>query len=180
LNEDEEALLMQEEEQPATFKRAGEYTKAEIDAMAPGKTKDDITAARIDADKRYLRRDVKVTEEYKQQLELRIKELVEWGVEIGDKGKMKRTEAGIIVPGVNDDLFSGEEEVRVAKEVKAPEQVFGGIKTELAEILAPELQGKTVIARESDIIDHREHAGSASEADVQETDFPKNDATIED
>lgn len=107
LNEDEEALLM-EEEQPATFKRAGEYTKAEIDAMAPGKTKDDITAARIDADKRYLRRDVKVTEEYKQQLELRIKELVEWGVEIGDKGKMKLTEAGIIVPGVNDDSLNGE------------------------------------------------------------------------
>ena len=177
LNEDEEALLV-EEEQPATFKRAGEYTKAEIDAMAPGKTKDDITAARIDADKRYLRRDVKVTEEYKQQLELRIKELVEWGVEIGDKGKMKLTEAGIIVPGVNDDLFSGEE--GVAKEVKTSEQVFGGIKTELAEILAPELQGKAVIARESDIIDHGEHAGSASVADVQETDFPKNDATIED
>ena len=108
LNEDEEALLMQEEEQPATFKRAGEYTKAEIDAMAPGKTKDDITAARIDADKRYLRRDVKVTDEYKQQLELRIKELVEWGVEIGDKGKMKLTEAGIIVPGVNDDVVEEE------------------------------------------------------------------------
>lgn len=131
LNEDEEALLMQEEEQPATFKRAGEYTKAEIDAMAPGKTKDDITAARIDADKRYLRRDVKVTDEYKQQLELRIKELVEWGVEIGDKGKMKLTEAGIIVPGVNDDLFGSE--VNVAKEEKAPEQVFGSIKTELNE-----------------------------------------------
>lgn len=131
LNEDEQALLIQEEEQPATFKRAGEYTKAEIDAMAPGKTKDDITAARIDADKRYLRRDVKVTDEYKQQLELRIKELVEWGVEIGDKGKMKLTEAGIIVPGVNDDLFGAE--VKVEKEEKAPEQVFGGIKTELNE-----------------------------------------------
>jgi hypothetical protein len=99
---------MQEEEQPATFKRAGEYTKAEIDAMAPGKMKDDITAARIDADKRYLRRDVKVTDEYKQQLELRIKELVEWGVEIGDRGKMKLTEAGIIVPGVNDDMVEEE------------------------------------------------------------------------
>lgn len=131
LNEDEEALLMQEEEQPATFKRAGEYTKAEIDAMAPGKTKDDITAARIDADKRYLRRDVKVTDEYKQQLELRIKELVEWGVEIGDKGKMKLTEAGIIVPGVNDDLVEEEavskEEVRVVSK----EELDG--KTELSE-----------------------------------------------
>lgn len=160
LNEDEEALLM-EEEQPATFKRAGEYTKAEIDAMAPGKTKDDITAARIDADKRYLRRDVKVTEEYKQQLELRIKELVEWGVEIGDKGKMKLTEAGIIVPGVNDDLFGGEvniakEEVRVATE--------------------DELDGKTVNVVEGDLFSQKD----ASVADVQETDFPKSEPTVED
>ena len=113
LNEDEEALLM-EEEQPAAFKRAGEYTKAEIDAMAPGKMKEDLTAARIDADKRYLRRDRPVTDEYKQQLELRIKELMEWGVEIGDKGKQKLTEAGIIVPGVNDDMVE-EEAVSVEK-----------------------------------------------------------------
>ena len=108
LNEDEQALLVEEEEQPqGSFKRAGEYTKAEIDAMPAGKTKDDITAARIDADKRYLRRDVKVTDEYKKQLELRVNELVEWGVEIGDKGKQKLTEAGVIVQGVND--FENEE-----------------------------------------------------------------------
>lgn len=113
LNEDEESLLV-EEEQPAAFKRAGEYTKAEIDAMAPGKTKDDITAARIDADKRYLRRDRPITDEYKQQLEIRIKELMEWGVEIGDKGKQKLTEAGIIIPGVNDDMME-EEVVSVEK-----------------------------------------------------------------
>ena len=117
LSEDEEALLM-EEEQPTAFKRAGEYTKAEIDAMTPGKMKEDLTAARIDADKRYLRRDRPVTDEYKQQLELRIKELMEWGVEIGDKGKQKLTEAGIIVPGVNDDLVGEEAAVSVAEEPK--------------------------------------------------------------
>jgi hypothetical protein len=117
LSEDEEVLLM-EEEQPTVFKRAGEYTKAEIDAMAPGKMKDDITAARIEADKRYLRRDIKVTDEYKQQLELRIKELMEWGVEIGDKGKQKLTEAGIIVPGVNDDMVEEEADDSVAEEPK--------------------------------------------------------------
>lgn len=150
LNEDEEALLMQEEEQPATFKRAGEYTKAEIDAMAPGKTKDDITAARIDADKRYLRRDVKVTDEYKQQLELRIKELVEWGVEIGDKGKMKLTEAGIIVPGVNDDLVE-EEAVSVGK--------------------VSEDDADSVVKMKEETV---------KGVDVQETDFPKKgDAEVD-
>ena len=160
LNEDEEALLMQEEEQPATFKRAGEYTKAEIDAMAPGKTKDDITAARIDADKRYLRRDVKVTDEYKQQLELRIKELVEWGVEIGEKGKMKLTEAGIIVSGVNDDVV--EEEVVSKEEVRV--------------VSKEELDGKTVKVVEGDLFAQKD----ASEADVQEANFPNNEVTSED
>lgn len=110
LDENEQALLAEEEEQPVMYKRAGEYTKAEIDAIAPGRMKDDLTSARIDADKRYLRRDRPVTEEYKQQLELRVNELLEWGVEIGEKGKQKLTEAGIVVPGVNDDDFQQEEE----------------------------------------------------------------------
>ena len=160
LNEDDEALLMQEEEQPATFKRAGEYTKAEIDAMAPGKTKDDITAARIDADKRYLRRDVKVTDEYKQQLELRIKELVEWGVEIGDKGKMKLIEAGIIVPGVNDDLVE-EEAVSVGK--------VSDNNADSVEKMKKELEGKTVKTVEGGLFAQ----DAAVDADVQEANFPK-------
>ena len=167
LNEDEEALLMQEEEQPATFKRAGEYTKAEIDAMAPGKTKDDITAARIDADKRYLRRDVKVTEEYKQQLELRIKELVEWGVEIGDKGKMKLTEAGIIVPGVNDDLVE-EEAVSVGK--VSDDNADSVVKMkEVLTVNAVKVVGGGLFAQDA-----------AVDADVQETNFPNNEVTSED
>jgi hypothetical protein len=37
----------------------------------------------------------------------------------------------VIIEGVNDDLFGAE--VNVAKEEKAPEKVFGGIKTELNE-----------------------------------------------
>lgn len=167
LNEDEEALLMQEEEQPATFKRAGEYTKAEIDAMAPGKTKDDITAARIDADKRYLRRDVKVTDEYKQQLELRIKELVEWGVEIGDKGKMKLTEAGIIVPGVNDD-FVEEEAVSVEKVSDDNAGSVGKMKEEL--------ESKTVKTVEGGLFAQ----DATLDADVQEADFPKTESVSED
>lgn len=167
LNEDEEALLMQEEEQPATFKRAGEYTKAEIDAMTPGKTKDDITAARIDADKRYLRRDVKVTDEYKQQLELRIKELVEWGVEIGDKGKMKLTEAGIIVPGVNDDLVE-EEAVSVGK--------VSDDNADSVEKMKEELESKAVKTVEGGLFAQ----DAAVDADVQEANFPKTESVSED
>lgn len=120
LSEEEQALLS-EEEQPAIFKRAGEYTKSEIDAMSAGKMKDDLTAARIEADKRYLRRDVKVTDEYRKQLEIRANELVEWGVEIGDKGRQKLTEAGVVVVGVNDgDRF---EEAVVSEEAVRVEEV---------------------------------------------------------
>ena len=143
LNEDEQALLVEEEEQPqGSFKRAGEYTKAEIDAMPAGKTKDDITAARIDADKRYLRRDVKVTDEYKKQLELRTRELVEWGVEIGDKGKQKLTEAGIIVEGVNDDAV---EIVAVATK--------------------EELEGKTIKVVEGDLFESKEEPKEEKETE---------------
>ena len=127
--------------------------------MAPGKMKDDITAARIDADKRYLRRDVKVTDEYKQQLELRIKELVEWGVEIGDKGKTKLTEAGIIIPGVNDDMVEegtvSKEEVRIATK--------------------EELEGKTVKVVEGGLFAQ----DAAVDADIQEVNFPKNSTATE-
>jgi hypothetical protein len=178
LNEDEEALLMQDEEQPQMFKRAGEYTKEEIDAMPAGKMKEDCIAARKEADKKYIRREPKnITDDYKQQLELRVKELQGWGEEITEKMIVMLGNAGVIIEGVNDDLFGAE--VNVAKEVKAPEQVFGRIKTELAEILSPELQGNAVVARESDIIEHGEQVSSVSVADVPEADFPKNDATAE-
>lgn len=107
LNEDEQALLVEEEEQPQMFKRAGEYTKEEIDAMPAGKMKEDCIAARIDTDKRYLRRGSKnITDEYKQQLVLRVKELMDWGVEIGEKGIQTLKEAGVSIPGLTDDESS--------------------------------------------------------------------------
>ena len=95
LNEDEQALLM-EEEQPQMFKRAGEYTKEEIDAMPAGNMKDECTAARQEADKKYLRRGSKnITEEYKAQLILRGKELLAWGLELSEKAILNLEEAGI-------------------------------------------------------------------------------------
>jgi hypothetical protein len=132
LNEDEQALLMEEEEQPQMFKRAGEYTKEEIDAMPSGKMKEDCIAARKEADKKYIRREPKnITDDYKQQLELRVKELLGWGEEITEKMLQQLGNAGVVIEGVNDDLSGAE--VKVEKEEKAPEKAFGGIKTELNE-----------------------------------------------
>lgn len=110
---EEEALLAPADE-PTTMKRAGEYTKEEIDKMPEGRMKDECTAARIDADKRYLRRgSSNITEEYKAQLTLRVKELLEWGIEIAEKPRQTLTEAGVIIEGVND--FGNEELSSVGK-----------------------------------------------------------------
>ena len=92
----EEADLLAPAEEPVLFKRAGEYTKEEIDAMPEGKMKDDCIAARQEADKKYLRRGSKnITEEYKQQLAIRAKELLDWGNEMSEKALQNLAEAGI-------------------------------------------------------------------------------------
>jgi hypothetical protein len=105
LNEDEEALLAQEEEQPQIFKRAGEYTKEEIDAMPAGKMKEDCIAARKEADKKYVRREPKnITDDYKAQLELRVNELLAWGEEITEKMLQQLSNAGVVIEGVSDDI----------------------------------------------------------------------------
>ena len=99
----EEADLLAPAEEPVLFKRAGEYTKEEIDAMPEGQKKDECIAARQEADKKYLRRAPKnITEEYKEQLSLRVKELLDWGLEISETARLRMDEAGVIVEGVND------------------------------------------------------------------------------
>ena len=99
----EEADLLAPTEEPVLFKRAGEYTKEEIDAMPEGQKKDECIAARQEADKKYLRRAPKnITEEYKEQLSLRVKELLDWGLEISETARLRMDEAGVVVPGVND------------------------------------------------------------------------------
>ena len=47
-----------------------------------------------------------ITDEYKQQLVLRVKELMGWGVEIGEKGIQTLKEAGVSIPGLTDDESS--------------------------------------------------------------------------
>ena len=102
LDSDEEALLAPAEE-PVVMKRPGEYTKEEIDAMPEGRVKDECLAARQEADKKYLRRGSKnITEEYKQQLLLRAKELLDWGLELSEKALLNLNEADVIIEGVND------------------------------------------------------------------------------
>lgn len=118
----EEEELLAPAEDPQMFKRAGEYTKAEIDAMPEGRMKDECLAARQEADKKYLRRGSKnFTDEYKQQLALRVKELQDWDIDITDKIKETLNAAGVVIEGVNDDVVPVEEAKEIT-EVKSSER----------------------------------------------------------
>ena len=82
--------------------------------MPEGRKKDECLAARQEADKKYLRRGSKnITDEYKQQLTIRAKELLDWGLEISEKARQTLNEAGVVVEGVND---IENEELRIENE----------------------------------------------------------------
>lgn len=130
LTSEEESLLAPAEE-PTMFKRAGEYTKAEIDAMPEGRQKDECLAARQEADKKYLRRGSKnITDEYKQQLTLRASELMEWGIEISETQKKILNEAGVIIEGVNDVVVPTPVVTVAVKEVAAAKETSETKETE--------------------------------------------------
>lgn len=86
------------------MKRSGEYTKVEIESMQDEEMKELCKSARIDLNKKYVRRgDVKITPEYREQLSLRIRELMEWGENVPKKAYKMCQEAGVTVSGFNDD-----------------------------------------------------------------------------
>lgn len=79
------------------------YTKAEIEAMTDTAKKDFCKSKRIEGNKKYVRRtDVNVTDEYREQMILRITELQEWEEYIPEKATEICKQSGIVVPGFND------------------------------------------------------------------------------
>jgi hypothetical protein len=90
-----------------SMKRPGDFTRAEIEAMKDVRQQEVCRKARVDGNKKYINRsDVKITEEYKEQLRLRIEELMEWGENLPKKTAEVATAAGIFVPGVNAPVGS--------------------------------------------------------------------------
>ncbi|MGN0309189.1 MAG: hypothetical protein ACI4C3_01145 [Bacteroides sp.] len=80
-------------------KQDGEYTKEEIDAMEDGEDKERCKRARIEADKKFVRRtDIKMNDERKAQIAIRLKELVEWGQKLSEKAISFAQENGIELP----------------------------------------------------------------------------------
>ncbi|MGN0091269.1 MAG: hypothetical protein ACI36Z_10015 [Alloprevotella sp.] len=80
-------------------KQDGEYTKQEIDAMEDGEMKERCRRARIEANKKFVRRsDIKMNEERKAQISLRMQELVDWGQRLTKKAINFANENGIELP----------------------------------------------------------------------------------
>lgn len=98
-----------------SMKRPGDFTRAEIEAMKDVRQQEVCRKARVDGNKKYINRsDVKITEEYKEQLRLRIEELMEWGENLPKKTAEVATAAGIFVPGVNAPVVSVQAETKPA------------------------------------------------------------------
>jgi hypothetical protein len=102
------------------MKRPGDFTRAEIDAMKDIRQQEVCRKARVEGNKKYINRsDVKITEEYKEQLRLRIEELMEWGENLPKKTAEVATAAGISIPGVNAPVASVHTEEKPASTDKA-------------------------------------------------------------
>lgn len=103
-----------------SMKRPGDFTRAEIEAMKDVRQQEVCRKARVEGNKKYINRsDVKITEEYKEQLRLRIEELMEWGEDLPKKTAEVATVAGISIPGVNAPVASVQPQAKAAVTDKA-------------------------------------------------------------
>ena len=106
-------------------KSAGEYTKAEIDAMDDAEMQENCKHARIEANKKYLRRsDVQMSDERKEQMQLRASELVAWGIDLSAKIKELIEKHSIEVEGYEPQAEAPAEEpaTEEAKEEPKPKK----------------------------------------------------------
>lgn len=85
------------------MKRPGEYTRVEIEAMLDEAMRESCKKKRIEGNKKYVRRtDLTVTDEYKEQMKVRITELLGWNESIPKKTMEICENAGILIEGFND------------------------------------------------------------------------------
>lgn len=107
------------------MKRPGDFTREEIEAMTDEKQQEICRKARIDGNKKYINRnDVKITDEYREQLSLRIRELMAWGENLPRKTAEVATGAGVFIEGVNkeDKQEISETEEKVSENPKKTQE----------------------------------------------------------
>lgn len=135
-----------------SMKRPGDFTRAEIEAMKDVRQQEVCRKARVEGNKKYINRsDVKITEEYKEQLRLRIEELMEWGENLPKKTVEVATAAGIFVPGVNAPVASVQPQAKAAVTDKAESKTSdekAEKRTEIEEKRAETTENRTKAAEE--------------------------------
>ena len=135
-----------------SMKRPGDFTRAEIEAMKDVRQQEVCRKARVEGNKKYINRsDVKITEEYKEQLRLRIEELMEWGENLPKKTAEVATAAGIFVPGVNTPVASVQPQAKAAVTDKAESKTSdekAEKRTEIEEKRAETTENRTKAAEE--------------------------------
>lgn len=135
-----------------SMKRPGDFTRAEIEAMKDVRQQEVCRKARVEGNKKYINRsDVKITEEYKEQLRLRIEELMEWGENLPKKTIEVATAAGIFVPGVNAPVASVQPQAKAAVTDKAESKTSdekAEKRTEIEEKRAETTESRTKAAEE--------------------------------
>lgn len=135
-----------------SMKRPGDFTRAEIEAMKDVRQQEVCRKARVEGNKKYINRsDVKITEEYKEQLRLRIEELMEWGENLPKKTAEVANAAGIFIPGVNAPVASVQPQAKAAVTDKTESKTSdekAEKRTEIEEKRAETTENRTKAAEE--------------------------------
>lgn len=135
-----------------SMKRPGDFTRAEIEAMKDVRQQEVCRKARVEGNKKYINRsDVKITEEYKEQLRLRIEELMEWGENLPKKTAEVANAACIFIPGVNAPVASVQPQAKAAVTDKAESKTSdekAEKRTEIEEKRAETTENRTKAAED--------------------------------
>lgn len=98
-------------EEPTREKKLSEYTKADIDKVEDEATREKLKLARLENNKKYLRRaDLPDNEDTRTQLKLRSKELVEWGIALTKRQLANMGKFGVDVNESTQKNLFGEKE----------------------------------------------------------------------
>lgn len=89
-------------EEPSREKKLSEFTKEDIENIADEEKREGMKLARIENNKKYLRRtDLPEGEETRSQLLLRARELHEWGIKITGRQEANMQKFGVPVPSAD-------------------------------------------------------------------------------
>lgn len=127
--DESEARTLADEAAKLAKEPKAEITKTEIDAMPEGDEKEAAKRARIEANKKYLRRsDAQATDERREQVRVRITELIEWGIEPSTRALETCAKYGVEVPASKKEELPADGAVSVGKVAETAQDSVGKVE----------------------------------------------------